>query len=272
MRFKFLAIAGLCTGAIIGADFLESSAEAGFLKNGVRPGNRSKMHIVRRPSSGARKRIFAPGERRGPSSSGGGASRSLPHGWFWKKFDPGLTSANAGRWALALEEMTERRGKGKSMVSADTLRGIASAYRSEINIASARYGVSEALLAAVIAIESRGRATAVSPAGAKGLMQLMPATAKRFGVSNVFNESQNIRGGANYLNWLLREFKGDVLLALAGYNAGEGAVRKHNGVPPYAETRKYVVLVMDALAAMQKVCSTPVTSPRARCPLPAAAS
>lgn len=272
MRFKFFAIVCLCAAAILAADLFESSAEAAFLKNGVRPGNRTKMHIVRRPSPGARKRIYAPGERRAVRKSGGGTRRSERHAWFWKKFDPGLSAANGSRWDLALRTMAERRVRGKSLVSSETLRAIMSSYRTDISHAAARHGVSEALLTAVIAIESRGKPNAVSPAGAKGLMQLMPGTAKRFGVKNVFDETQNIRGGASYLNWLLREFRGDVLLALAGYNAGEGAVRKHKGVPPYAETRDYVVLVMDALAAMQNLCVAPVTTPRTRCSLPRAAS
>ena len=72
-------------------------------------------------------------------------------------------------------------------------------------------------------------------------MQLIPATARRFGVADAFEPAANIAGGAAYLDWLLHEFGGDVLLALAGYNAGENAVHEHNGVPPYPETRDYVV-------------------------------
>jgi soluble lytic murein transglycosylase-like protein len=71
-------------------------------------------------------------------------------------------------------------------------------------------------------------------------MQLMPATARRFGVSNAFDPAQNIRGGVQYLGWLLKRFNGDLKLAAAGYNAGEGAVAKYKGVPPYAETQRYV--------------------------------
>lgn len=76
--------------------------------------------------------------------------------------------------------------------------------------------------------------------GAQGLMQLMPATAARFGVSNAYDASQNIRGGVKYLAWLLKRFDGDLTLAAAGYNAGEGAVDKYDGVPPYKETQRYV--------------------------------
>jgi soluble lytic murein transglycosylase-like protein len=96
------------------------------------------------------------------------------------------------------------------------------------------------LVNAVIAVESGYRANAVSPRNAQGLMQLIPATAARFGVADPFDPAQNIRGGMMYLRFLLRLFDGDVTLAFAAYNAGEGAVIEHGGVPPYPETRLYV--------------------------------
>ncbi|HWO42804.1 MAG TPA: lytic transglycosylase domain-containing protein, partial [Candidatus Eisenbacteria bacterium] len=82
--------------------------------------------------------------------------------------------------------------------------------------------------------------TAVSPKKAQGLMQLIPETAERFGVKKVFNPVENIKGGLAYLRWLLAFFQGDVRLVLAAYNAGERAVEKYRGIPPYAETRSYV--------------------------------
>lgn len=109
---------------------------------------------------------------------------------------------------------------------------------------AARSGVSESMIRAVINVESHGKPLAVSNKGASGLMQLMPATAKRFGVKDIFNQAQNIRGGATYLSWLHKRFKGDWSLALAGYNAGEGAVDKYAGIPPYKETQNYVRLVL----------------------------
>jgi len=142
---------------------------------------------------------------------------------------------------------------------------IASAYGAEISKAALEHRVSEALILAVIAVESNGRVRAKSNTDAHGLMQLIPATAKRFGVSNVYDAAQNIEGGAAYLNFLLAEFEGDVILALAGYNAGEGAVAKHGGVPPYAETRDYVVKVLDALVASEGLCLLPPEGPRNRC-------
>ncbi len=128
--------------------------------------------------------------------------------------------------------------------------------------------MSEVLLLAVIAVESAGRARAVSPKGAKGLMQLIPATARRFGVADSFDPAQTILGGAAYLDWLLERFGGDAILALAGYNAGEGAIERHKGVPPYNETRDYVVKVFDALAAAKDLCRTPADTPRRTCGWP----
>lgn len=105
------------------------------------------------------------------------------------------------------------------------------------------YGLDPDLVLAVIAVESNFRAGVVSDKNAMGLMQLIPETAQRFGVANVFDAEDNIRGGMKYLRWLLAHFDGDVTLALAGYNAGEGAVRQYGGIPPYRETQDYVVKV-----------------------------
>ncbi len=96
------------------------------------------------------------------------------------------------------------------------------------------------LVLAVIATESAYQSDAVSSRNAGGLMQLMPETAQRFGVKNVFDAGENIRGGTQYLRWLLTYFEGDLSLALAAYNAGEGAVTRYGGMPPFPETRAYV--------------------------------
>jgi soluble lytic murein transglycosylase-like protein len=103
-----------------------------------------------------------------------------------------------------------------------------------------QYALDPALVKQVVAAESAFDSNARSPKNAQGLMQLIPATAARFGVSNPWDAEQNLRGGMAYLSWLLGRFRGDVRLALAGYNAGEGAVMRHGGLPPYAETRNYV--------------------------------
>jgi hypothetical protein len=115
-----------------------------------------------------------------------------------------------------------------------------------VHIAAKKYGVDEKLVHAVIKTESTYRKSAISKKGAAGLMQLMPATAERFGVSDRMDERQNIEGGVRFLRFLLDTFK-DTKLAVAGYNAGEHAVMRHkNKVPPYPETQNYVGLVMAA--------------------------
>jgi hypothetical protein len=106
--------------------------------------------------------------------------------------------------------------------------------------AGEREGVDPRFIHAVIQQESRYDADAKSPVGARGLMQLMPATAKRFDCTDLKDQACNVEAGTKYLAWLLKRFNGDVKLALAGYNAGEGSVDKYQGVPPYAETQKYV--------------------------------
>src|SRR3546814_8558530 len=105
-----------------------------------------------------------------------------------------------------------------------------SAYSDESRKAARQYGVEEAVVRAVIHAESAFNPNALSRVRAQGLMQLMPATAQRFGVGNPFDAGQNIQGGVKYLAWLLKRFNGDLTLAAAGYNAGEGAVDKYNGV------------------------------------------
>lgn len=110
--------------------------------------------------------------------------------------------------------------------------------------ASAKYGVSASLIRAVIQAESGYNPQAVSRAGAGGLMQLMPGTAKHLKVADRFDPHQNVDGGVRYLKFLLDTFKGDVSLALAAYNAGLSKVAKYGGIPPYEETRTYVSRVL----------------------------
>jgi hypothetical protein len=106
--------------------------------------------------------------------------------------------------------------------------------------AGAREGVDPRFIHAVIQQESKYNSDATSPAGARGLMQLMPATAKRFHCDDPADEACNVEAGTKYLAWLLKRFDGDVKLALAGYNAGEGSVDKYQGIPPFPETQNYV--------------------------------
>ena len=106
--------------------------------------------------------------------------------------------------------------------------------------AGGRHGIDPRFIHAVIWQESKYKSKALSHAGAQGLMQLMPATARRFGCSDPQDMASNVEAGTKYLRWLLKRFNGDVALTLAGYNAGEGAVDKYHGVPPYSETQNYV--------------------------------
>jgi soluble lytic murein transglycosylase-like protein len=106
--------------------------------------------------------------------------------------------------------------------------------------AGEKAGVDPRFIHAVIKQESRYNPKAVSHVGAQGLMQMMPATAKRFGLKDPFDPAANVEAGTKYLKFLLKRFNGDVSLALAGYNAGEGSVDKYKGVPPYGETQNYV--------------------------------
>jgi soluble lytic murein transglycosylase-like protein len=113
-----------------------------------------------------------------------------------------------------------------------------------VNLVAPEYQLAPALVLALIAAESNFDPLAQSPKNAQGLMQLIPDTAQRFKVTKLRDPAQNIRGGMAYLRWLLAYFEGDIALALAGYNAGEGAVDRYLGVPPYAETRLYVRKIM----------------------------
>jgi len=129
-------------------------------------------------------------------------------------------------------------------------RAYSGEFDPHILAAAAVHGVSVDLVKAVIAIESEFDPLAVSSKGARGLMQLMPFTARRFGVSDSFDPRQNIFGGVQYLRFLLDMFQGDVTLALAGYNAGENAVTRFRGIPPYRETRSYVQKIQGLLGGV----------------------
>ena len=124
-----------------------------------------------------------------------------------------------------------------------------------------QYQVSPQLVLAIIAVESNFNVTAVSPKAAMGLMQLIPQTAKRFGVKNAFDAQDNISGGLAYLRWLLAYFEGDVVLVAAAYNAGEGAVNQHRGIPPFDETREYVKRVMSRFGHFTQPYDSRVTAP-----------
>lgn len=189
---------------------------------------------------------------------------SAKYGWFWETV-PVQQDQASGRFTLALATLSQ--GPGGAQVAAprmQQMQEIASAYGTEILKATIGTEVSPALVLAVIGIESAGQKNAVSSAGAQGLMQLIPATAARFGVSDSTDPAQNIKGGVAYLDWLMKEFNRDPLMVIAAYNAGEGAVAANSGVPPYAETRDYVPKVLAAWQVAQGLCASPpelVTDP-----------
>ena len=141
-------------------------------------------------------------------------------------------------------------GKGRLIHSFGFRGSYGGQYDKHIEDAAAAQGVSAALVKAVIQVESEWDSLAVSSKGARGLMQLMPFTAERFGVADSFDARQNIFGGVRYLRVLLDLFGGDVDLALAGYNAGENAVLRYGGIPPFKETRGYVQKIQALLTGV----------------------
>ncbi|MGC1496329.1 MAG: lytic transglycosylase domain-containing protein [Sulfitobacter sp.] len=176
--------------------------------------------------------------------------------WFWAKVSPDAAKTGPGRLQVALATLA---GAGPKVPAPrlQQMQDITKANGTDILRSTIGTQVSPALVLAVIAVESAGKADAISGAGAEGLMQLMPDTASRFGVTDSFVPTQNIAGGVKYLDWLMGEFERDPILVLAGYNAGEGSVRKHAGVPPFAETRDYVPKVLAAFQVAKGLCKTP---------------
>jgi len=177
------------------------------------------------------------------------------YGWFWEQVSPELAASGPGRLGKAL--MVLAGGEAVAAPRLQLMQDIAQAQGISILTASIDTNVSPALILAVIAVESAGQAGAISSAGAQGLMQLMPDTATRFGVEDALAAGQNIQGGVKYLDWLMEKFEHDPILVLAGYNAGEGSVRDHQGVPPFAETRDYVPKVLAAFQVAKGLCLTP---------------
>ena len=133
-----------------------------------------------------------------------------------------------------------------------------------VELVAPDYQLDPHLVLAFIATESNFDPLAVSPKNAQGLMQLIPGTAQRFGVRNVFDPVQNIRGGMAYLRWLMATFQGDVTLVAAAYNAGEGAVERYLGVPPFAETRMYVYKIVKATGGQVEYRFDPTVAPASK--------
>lgn len=219
------------------------------------------------PKPGSRNRITIQITPKGPKAGaivGGsgvqkGSSKAVAtsYAWFWDKV-PHELGKSGGRYQTALNSLANPpAGQAVRAPRLQTLHTISEAHGVSILKATIGKKVSPALVLAVIAVESAGRADAVSSAGAQGLMQLMPATATRFGVKDSTIAAQNIAGGVAYLDWLMKRFENDPVLVLAAYNAGEGAVEKNGGVPPYRETRDYVPKVLAAFQVARGLCMTP---------------
>ena len=165
---------------------------------------------------------------------------------------PAITSGRgAGHGGVSFESLVnsladDKRFKGASAASgASTWKGDSKDFDGMISDASKKHGVDESLIRAVIRQESAYNPKATSHCGAMGLMQLMPDTAKELGCADAYDPYQNIMGGTKYLKQLLDRFDGNMTKAIAGYNAGPGAVEQYGGLPPYRETQDYVSKVLD---------------------------
>ena len=265
-----LLIGGTLIAAVFALPAYAQSTQAGgdftFKRVGVPTGNPGSRITVQIDPDAEVYRITPGSEPRRPGDPRPSAATQLPAGvipegsedfsWYWEAVSPNVGAESAQRFQDAL--IAVQRGATKvGTPRLQTLSGITERHGIDILTSTIGTDVSPALVLAVIAIESAGRVDAVSRAGAEGLMQLMPATAARFGVSDSKVARENIRGGVAYLDWLLRRFDRDAVMALAAYNAGEGAVDKHGGVPPFAETRAYVPKVIAAWNVARKLCVTP---------------
>ncbi|PSL22374.1 lytic transglycosylase domain-containing protein [Shimia abyssi] len=257
MNWRILIATTLCMVGVALPSFAESAPP--FLD--------FEAKRVKPPKPGQRKRITVQIEPHAPqvlspsvqsTSTAVSAPVGQSYDWFWETVSPDITATGPGRLEPALVRLSNPpHGKGVRSPRLGNMQAIIDAHGVDILLATVGTEVSPALAAAVIAVESGGRAEVVSGAGAQGLMQLMPATAERFGVTEAMDVQQNIAGGVRFLDFLMKKFEHDPILVLAGYNAGENAVTNHNGVPPYAETRDYVPKVLAAFNVARALCVTP---------------
>ena len=249
-RPSHIAFAICLLGAVAQADGAPPFPEFTFKRETApKPGERRKPLVQIAPDEDIATARPAPRDPALPQQS--------RHGWFWEGVPWQIDIDAATRLAAATQHLSRApEGKGIAAPRLEVLQRLARDNGAHILRATIGTRVSPALVLAVIAVESSGTPDAVSRAGAQGLMQLMPDTAARFGVADVFEAGDNIRGGVAYLDWLIGEFEGDVLLALAGYNAGENAVKSHAGVPPFAETRDYIPKVLAAYEVARGLCKT----------------
>jgi soluble lytic murein transglycosylase-like protein len=193
-------------------------------------------------------------------------SPSSASSWFWEEVAPRIED---GSRAKAMQVVANaRNGRQGIFRTKAQARRVLTRWRVEIKAAARSAGINEALIVAVVIVESGGNRYAKSPKGALGLGQLMPETAHRYGVRDAFDPAENLRGSATYLSDLIDIFRGDLVLALAAYNSGAQAVFKHRGVPPYAETRAYVPKVLAAFETAGDFCASHPRAARRKCRLP----
>lgn len=249
----------ICLGFLASSVLAEGTAFKRITPGAAKPGKMITIHIQpqepEKPILGHSVSIDGQPKAK-PTTTRPSGSQTAE--WFWSKLGIGVKDASPSRLNQAVAVLQQNPSEAEALSPGRArMEAMAKQHGHDILKSAAGHAVSPAMVLAVMAVESAGVSTAKSPAGAVGLMQLMAPTAARFGVTDREDPAQSIAGGAEYLAWLAEEFKGDPLLALAGYNAGEGAVAKNGGIPPYAETRAYVPKVVAAWNIARMLCLQP---------------
>ena len=248
--------AALCLADLAQA---QSSAQGDFTfrRVGVPPPGTSRFITVQITPQAPRPPSAPPAAGEAVADAGGAGPTNAGTEWFWDAISPKLEDSGPGRLEPALAAISSAPGGAVNPPRLQSLQDIARVHGQDILRATIDTRVSPALALAIIAVESAGQGDAVSSSGAQGLMQLMPATAARFGVDDSMITADNIKGGVAYLDWLMGHFDNDPILVIAAYNSGEGSVRDNAGVPPFAETRAYVPKVLAAWEVARGLCQTP---------------
>ncbi len=209
------------------------------------------------PDDAVQPAAVGPSEIPGPINTPDDPVKGARYNWYWNMIQPELEHSRAGRLQEAIAALyAGPEGENVPSPRLMNVQKLVNSYGSHILRETVGTRVSPALVMAVISVESAGNPEALSHKGAQGLMQLMPGTAQRFGVTDSNDPAQNIRGGVAYLDLLMKMFNNDPVVVLAAYNAGEGAVQKSGGVPRYAETRDYVPKVLAAWEIASGLCLT----------------
>lgn len=261
VKFLILVLMSVLTADLSAAQSVKPAFGGNFTFKKIKPpaaGTQKRITIQIEPKPVTQPKVpSVPSTPETPTTKPGDSSTNTTMAWFWDQISPLASASGPGRFLDAVDHVAKApSGEGIATPRLDRLYDISDRYGTLILSETLNKGLSPAFVLALISVESGGRPAVSSNKGATGLMQLIKATGERFGVTDRTDPAQNIRGGVAYLEWLMREFKGDPLLALAGYNAGEGAVRKHGGVPPYAETRAYVPKVLAAWRVTRTMCLT----------------